>query len=101
LEEGWKQTPVPVLQWDFVHHKFQGETTRPLCDILTPEVLTRYQKKGRYNTFLVFHSGKVIMSGMFMECMRRHYYDFMDLMREWEPEIREKITPVVVTSKAS
>jgi TATA-box binding protein (TBP) (component of TFIID and TFIIIB) len=53
--------------------------------------MTRYKKKGRYNTFLVFHSGKVIMSGMFLETMEKDYNHFIDLMKEWEPTIKEKI----------
>ena len=45
----------------------------------------------RYNTFLVFHSGKVIMSGLTFEFMENIYNMFIDLMKEVQPEIEEKL----------
>lgn len=48
-------------------------------------------KKDRYNTFLVFHSGKVIMSGMTSGFMRTAYKYFLEIMRTCYDEIREKL----------
>ena len=45
----------------------------------------------RYNTFLVFHSGKVIMSGLTFEFMRDKYYDFLDIIRKAYEEIEERL----------
>ena len=45
----------------------------------------------RYNTFLVFHSGKVIMSGLTFEFMENIYNMFIDLMKEVQPQIEEKL----------
>lgn len=48
-------------------------------------------KKQRYNTFLVFHSGNVIMSGMNRETMKDHFIEFQKMIHQWRPLIEEKI----------
>jgi TATA-box binding protein (TBP) (component of TFIID and TFIIIB) len=48
-------------------------------------------KKQRYNTFLVFHSGKVIMSGMEATFMKDVYYDFLRIIRECYDVIEERL----------
>lgn len=48
-------------------------------------------KKQRYNTFLIFHSGKIIMSGMEESFMRDVYYEFLDIIRECYHFIQEKL----------
>jgi len=94
LSNDWWFCQCPLIHWiphptdPFASLTFSAE---PLVNVLTPETLERYQKKGRYNTFLVFHSGKVIMSGMFAETMRDHYRQFRDMMRIWKEDIQEKI----------
>ena len=45
----------------------------------------------RYNTFLVFHSGKVIMSGLTSFFMEETYYYFLDLMRIGYNYIEERL----------
>ncbi|OUW95973.1 MAG: hypothetical protein CBD97_02155 [Pelagibacteraceae bacterium TMED237] len=45
----------------------------------------------RYNTFLVFHSGKVIHSGLTFEFMQDSYYFFLDVMREGFNYIEERL----------
>lgn len=45
----------------------------------------------RYNTFLVFHSGKVIMSGLTAKFMKNIYYYFLDIMRECYNIIEERL----------
>ena len=45
----------------------------------------------KYNTFLVFHSGKIIMSGINSKYMRSAYYSFVKLMRENRDIIEEKL----------
>lgn len=47
--------------------------------------------KSRKNTFLVFHSGKAIMSGMNIKYMRQVYHDFVQLMIRARPSIEEFI----------
>lgn len=50
------------------------------------------KKKTKYNTFLVFHSGKVIMSGMTAESMKTDLNCFLDLVRSWKNRIEETIS---------
>jgi len=40
------------------------------------------KKKDNFNTFLVFQSGSVIMSGKTMCCMNDAYYDFFEIIRK-------------------
>lgn len=48
-------------------------------------------KKQRYNTFLVFHSGKVIMSGMEETFMKDVYYEFLNIIRDCYDIIEERL----------
>jgi TATA-box binding protein (TBP) (component of TFIID and TFIIIB) len=47
--------------------------------------------KSRYNTFLVFHSGKIIMSGINSTYMKNAYHSFVDLMINDRVCIEEKL----------
>lgn len=47
--------------------------------------------KARKNTFLVFHSGKAIMSGMNLKYMCQVYREFVDLLMNARPHIEEVI----------
>ena len=47
--------------------------------------------KNRYNTFLVFHSGQVIMSGLCEYTQKDAYYKFMEIIYENKTEIEETI----------
>lgn len=48
-------------------------------------------KSDRYITFLVFHSGKIIMSGLTREFMRDEYKKFIDILKIAEEDIKEKL----------
>lgn len=62
-------------------------------NMLPPKDAAKKLKKNRYNTFLVFHSGKVIMSGMEVGFMRDVYYEFLDIIRECYDVIEERLEP--------
>ena len=47
--------------------------------------------KERWNTFLVFHSGRCIMSGITAEFMRESYYYFLKIIRTCHKQIEEKL----------
>ena len=47
--------------------------------------------KKRFNTFLVFHSGNVIMSGIMKEHMKYHYNIFMNILLNNREELEEKL----------
>uniref|UniRef100_A0A6C0KS17 TATA-box binding protein n=1 Tax=viral metagenome TaxID=1070528 RepID=A0A6C0KS17_9ZZZZ len=44
------------------------------------------KKKTSYNTFLVFQSGSVIMSGKTLSCMEDAYYEFFELVSKCFPQ---------------
>ena len=48
-------------------------------------------KKKRYNTFLVFHSGNVIMSGMIKEIMKPDYIFFNKILKDSKDIIKERL----------
>lgn len=50
-------------------------------DTLKPKERQKKVEKERYNTFLVFHSGKVIMSSMCEEFAHDTYYEFLNIIR--------------------
>ena len=47
--------------------------------------------KERYNTFLVFHSGRTILSSMNAKYARDSYYYFLEIIRTCHKEIEEKL----------
>jgi adenylate kinase family enzyme len=47
--------------------------------------------KKRFNTFLVFHSGKIIMSGICLESMKNTYYEFINIIKNCKHIIIEKL----------
>lgn len=51
-------------------------------DTLKPKEIQKKLDKERFNTFLVFHSGKVIMSSMCEEFARDTYYEFLDIIKK-------------------
>jgi len=59
--------------------------------MLPEKDVTKKLKKQRYNTFLVFHSGKVIMSGMEATFMKDVYAEFLDIIRECYNIIEERL----------
>jgi|UniRef100_A0A6C0CZH0 TATA-box binding protein (TBP) (component of TFIID and TFIIIB) len=61
-----------------------------LDKLTSKEKIDKLQEE-RYNTFLVFHSGKTIMSGLTGELMRDTYYTFIDIIRKCHKEIEERL----------
>ncbi len=59
--------------------------------VLIPKEQDKKIKKKRYNTFLVFHSGRVIMSGMEESFMENVYYEFLDIIRNCWNVIEERL----------
>jgi TATA-box binding protein (TBP) (component of TFIID and TFIIIB) len=59
--------------------------------MLPDKDISKKLKKLRYNTFLVFHSGKTIMSGMEETFMEDEYYEFLNIIRDCYDIIEEKL----------
>ena len=59
--------------------------------LLKPKDQEKKLKKERYHTFLVFHSGKIIMSSLCKEFARDTYYEFMNIIRDNADLFQEKL----------
>jgi TATA-box binding protein (TBP) (component of TFIID and TFIIIB) len=58
---------------------------------LKPKEQQKKIDKERFNTFLVFHSGKTIMSSMCEEFARDTYYQFLDIVLKNQDKFEEKL----------
>lgn len=61
-------------------------------DTLKPKEQQKKLDKERFNTFLVFHSGKVICSSMCEEFARETYYEFLDIIKNNYKSFQEKLS---------
>lgn len=66
-------------------------TYEEYISLLTPKERDNKLNSTRYNTFLVFHSGKVIMSGLNSYFMEDTYYYFTDMINKCYEKIQEKL----------
>ena len=71
--------------------KYKQTTYNEYLDNLPEKERNRKLKEDRYNTFLVFHSGKVIMSGLIAEFMSDKYTDFLKIINRAYPYIEERL----------
>lgn len=62
--------------------------------MLSEKEVNKKLKKKRYNTFLVFHSGKVIMSGMEESFMKGDYITFTNIIKKCYNIIEEKLNKI-------
>ena len=69
-------------------------TYKEYLDILSPKEREIKLQSERHNTFLVFHSGKVIMSGLTADFMREIYYYFLSIIRTSFDKIEERLLPL-------
>ena len=66
-------------------------TYNDYLNVLVEKERIKKLEQERYNTFLVFHSGKIIMSGISEELMETTYYKFLDIIRKYYKEIKETL----------
>lgn len=59
--------------------------------MLSEKDMAKKLNKLRYNTFLVFHSGKTIMSGMEATFMKDVYYEFLNIIKDCYDIIEERL----------
>ena len=83
-----------LKQFEYSNGKWKTPVYVPYKEYLSmlpdKDVVKKLNKQ-RYNTFLVFHSGKVIMSGMEASFMKDIYYKFLDIIRECYDMIEERL----------
>lgn len=73
---------IPYMEW------IPGDMESVRDDKISMSTITS-KKTDKYNTFLVFHSGQFIMSGMFEDTMRDDYNRFIKILNDNESMIRE------------
>jgi len=73
-------------EWDKIDFNYSM-----YVDTLDEKDKKKELEKIRYNTFLVFQSGNVILSSPHKECMRAPYHEFMEIIDRCKHIIEEKI----------
>ena len=81
---------IPITQLRIKQLTYEKDNWNPesyisyedYLNTLKPKDRQKKIEKERYNTFLVFHSGKVIMSSMCKEFAIDTYYEFIDIIKE-------------------
>lgn len=81
LENSMLPTEIPFYSYNIEKKQWNIGT----CPFNKPS------SKKKFNTFLIFHSGKIIMSGMCESTMQRHYTFFRNFIEEHVDEIKEII----------
>jgi hypothetical protein len=84
------QTPILFCSQVTENEPIQWKRLSEPLSAMT-EITNEKKQKKKYNTFLVFHSGNIIMSGMKKETMKRDFDIFVKLLNDWRPCIEEKI----------
>jgi TATA-box binding protein (TBP) (component of TFIID and TFIIIB) len=92
LDMKWWDLQTPILFCSQVNENepIQWKRLSEPLSAMT-EITNEKKQKKKYNTFLVFHSGNIIMSGMKKETMKRDFDIFVKLLNDWRPCIEEKI----------
>lgn len=83
LDNGWNNFTVPFFSFQ------NGKWER--TEIAYQNRQKKKEEKQKFNTFLVFHSGKIIMSGMCEENMDKHYDFFRNFIVSNRSLIEETI----------
>ena len=81
LEPDWNQFDIP-------YYSYQDNNWIKSCINFKNR---EKEKKQKFNTFLVFHSGKIIMSGMCEENMAQHYNFFRNFIESNRSSIEETL----------
>ena len=95
----WLDTTVPVLRIpvDALSENIDAWKQcmtfhrDPLRSLLSEDAIQKSKLKLKNNTFLAFHSGKIIFSGMFPETMEHDYNVFCDFLANYRHVIEEKL----------
>ena len=75
-KDNWKQLDTVYLEY---------------LETLSEKDKMKKLNKDRYNTFLVFHSGKILMSSICAEFARETYYHFLKIIRAAYHQIEERL----------
>ena len=89
--EWYKKITFPKLQWDATNPS-KVEFMQSTLSVNDSTEMQRFLQKPKYNTFLVFHSGNIIMSGMIESSMRDDFNKFVQFLKQHRHQIQESIT---------
>jgi hypothetical protein len=84
--------PIEHMSFDPVQKTWVHETVMYSDFLRVDPTYSKYGNKNRYNTFLVFHSGNIIMSGFNPKYMADCYRDFGKLLIDNRSRIEEQLT---------
>lgn len=84
VEKDWFHMNIPTVGWELNKPETLRFNQTPLSQVSPTKKI-----KKKYNTFLVFHSGQFIMSGMREDTMKDDYYRFIDILKSHENKIKE------------
>ena len=84
IQESIEKLPIILNKYDKNTIELISSTDTTYKEYLykTPEELSNNKKKKRYITFLVFHSGRVIISGIHQFYSNPAYQIFLDIVRK-------------------
>lgn len=91
IKKSIKELTLKEITYENEYEKESSISYTEYLSMLSDKDMTKKLKKLRYNTFLVFHSGKTIMSGMESSFMRDEYYEFLDIIRDCYDIIEERL----------
>ena len=83
---------IPLTKITYKNDEWHHEkmTYQQYFDTLDEKEQQKEKIKIRYNTFLVFQSGNVILSSPHKECMRKSYHEFLNIIAQCRERIEEK-----------
>ena len=86
-------TQMEINKLKYKHDAWLEEKTKysEYLQYLSEKDQLKKINKDRYNTFLVFHSGRVILSAINAKYSRDSYYYFLKIIRTCHKEIEEKL----------
>ena len=81
------------MEWDSTTQEWSNSNApfSRYYSMLSDKDRKKEDRKSRFNTFLVFYSGKVIMSGLVAETMRQPYYNFVKMLKTERESIEEQL----------
>lgn len=84
---------IPITKMTLREREWCKEslTYQDYLSMLDEKEKNKESGKSRYNTFLVFQSGNVILSSPHKECMRDTYFEFLKIINTCRTVIEEKI----------
>lgn len=85
---------IPMTKISYRNDKWQNDafTYADYIESLDEKDKRKEREKVRYNTFLVFQSGNVILSSPHKECMRKTYHEFLEIIKQCKSLIEEKFS---------